>query len=191
VDNLAPRTPTAFTAAYASGRVTLRWAANTEADLGHYLLYRGSTAAFVPAPGNLVVASPDTGYVDAVSAIYYYKLCAVDVHGNASAFATQLPTWTAGVDGGAPLAFALESARPNPSRGEQLSVAFTLPTPAPARLELVDVSGRRVAEREVGVLGAGRHLVALAAGRPLAPGLYLVRLTQGANVRVTRVAVLR
>jgi hypothetical protein len=33
--------------------------------------------------------------------------------------------------------------------------------------------------------------VDLAAGRRLPPGLYLVRLTQGANTRVTRVAVLR
>ena len=72
-----------------------------------------------------------------------------------------------------------------------LSVAFTLPTSAPARLELVDVSGRRVAQREVGTLGAGRHALALAADRDVAPGLYLLRLTQGASVRVSRVTLLR
>ncbi len=191
VDNLAPHTPTAFTGVYASGNATLHWARSADADFGQYLLYRGATAAFVPAPGNLVVARSDTGYVDAVSAIHCYKLCVVDVHGNASGFASLVPSWAAGVEGTAPLAFALEGARPNPSRGGQLSVAFTLPTPASARLELLDVSGRRVAQREVGALGAGRHSVALAADRPLAPGLYLVRLTQGADVRVTRVAVLK
>jgi hypothetical protein len=85
---------------------------------------------------------------------------------------------------------ALEGVRPNPSRGTGLSVAFALPTAAAARLELVDVSGRRLRLEEVGVLGAGRHTVDLAQGRKVAPGLYWVRLTQGANQRVTRAAVL-
>jgi hypothetical protein len=53
------------------------------------------------------------------------------------------------------------------------------------------VSGRQVAKREVGTLGPGRHEVDLTAGRQVAPGLYLVRLVQGGNVRVTRAVVLR
>ena len=55
----------------------------------------------------------------------------------------------------------------------------------------MDVSGRRVVEREVGTLGAGRHTLDLGQGTRLAPGLYLVCLRQGANMRVTRVAVLK
>ena len=91
----------------------------------------------------------------------------------------------------APLAFALEGAQPNPSRGEGLTVAFTLASGAAASLELLDVAGRRMATREVGSLGAGRHTLDLREGRGLAPGLYLVRLTQGANTRTTRVAMIR
>jgi hypothetical protein len=56
---------------------------------------------------------------------------------------------------------------------------------------LVDVSGRQVAAREVGALGVGRHVVNLGAGLQLSPGLYLVRLTQGANARVVRAALLK
>jgi hypothetical protein len=92
-------------------------------------------------------------------------------------------------DGGS-LGFALEGVRPNPTRGNGLNVAFTLPTGATAALELLDVSGRRVLSREVGSLGAGRHTVNLAGGRKVAPGLYWVRLSQGANRRSTRVAVI-
>jgi hypothetical protein len=88
-------------------------------------------------------------------------------------------------------AFTLEGVRPNPSHGERLIVAFTLPSAAPARIELVDVNGRRVVEREVGSLGAGPHALDLGEGLHLAPGLYLVRLTQGTTSRTTRVAVLR
>jgi hypothetical protein len=87
-------------------------------------------------------------------------------------------------------AFALEPVRPNPSRGTALMVRFTLPSAAPAAIDLLDVAGRRITAREVGSLGAGRHALDLGAGRDLAPGLYLVRLRQGADTRVTRVAVL-
>jgi hypothetical protein len=90
----------------------------------------------------------------------------------------------------ASLDFALESVRPNPTRASDLNVVFALPTAATAKLELVDISGRRVASREVGSLGAGRHKVNLTEGRRLAPGLYWVRLAQGANWRGTRVAVI-
>jgi len=98
---------------------------------------------------------------------------------------------TAAVEGPTAFQFTLEGLRPNPSRGELLRVAFVLPSSAAARLELLDVSGRRVLEREVGALGAGRHVVDLAAGQRLAQGLYLVRLTQGTNTRTSRVAVLK
>jgi hypothetical protein len=94
------------------------------------------------------------------------------------------------VPGEASVAFALDPVRPNPTRGGVLTVHFTLPTDAPASLELLDVAGRRIATREVGSLGAGPHTLDLIQGKRLAPGLYLVRLTQGANTRTTRVAVL-
>ena len=94
-------------------------------------------------------------------------------------------------DAAPPLAFALEPVRPNPSRGGTLMVRFTLASPTAASVELLDVAGRLVAAREVGSLGAGSHALDLGQGGHLAPGRYLVRLRQGASVRVTRVAVLR
>ena len=92
--------------------------------------------------------------------------------------------------GTAGLSFALTGLRPNPSRGSRLGVEFTLALASPARLELLDVGGRRVAAREVGTLGAGSHVIDLAAGRRLAPGLYMVRLTQGVQVRTARAVIL-
>jgi hypothetical protein len=169
----------------------LHWGLSTAPEFGMFRLYRGGSGDFVPGPGNLVAARRDTGYVDSPGAPYYYELSAVDVHGNEGPRAVLLPDGTVGVPGDGPLAFALDGAKPNPSRGERLTVAFTLPTAAPARVELLDVGGRRVMDREVGPLGAGRHALDLGAGRSLAPGLYLVRLRQGTNTRVVRVAVLR
>ncbi len=89
------------------------------------------------------------------------------------------------------LAFALDPVRPNPSRGDALTVRFTLASSAAASLELLDIAGRRIAVREVGSLGAGPHALDLGQGRHLAAGLYLVCLRQGTQSRTTRVAVLR
>jgi hypothetical protein len=65
--------------------------------------------------------------------------------------------------------------RPNPAP-TGASVYFTLPNSAPARLEVLDVAGRRVFSREVGGLGAGQHLVRVDRATP--PGVYVLRLTQ-------------
>jgi hypothetical protein len=85
---------------------------------------------------------------------------------------------------------ALGGARPNPTLAG-LSAAFSLPDAAAARLELTDLAGRRILARDVGALGAGDHVVDLAEGRRLAPGVYLLRLTRGDESLTTRAIVLR
>jgi hypothetical protein len=87
------------------------------------------------------------------------------------------------------LSLALTGA--NPCRGGSPRVTFTLPGGTPASLELLDVTGRRLAGWDVGTLGAGRHALDLGAGRTLAPGVHLVRLRQGSLVRTARAAVSR
>ena len=88
------------------------------------------------------------------------------------------------------LGFALDPVRPNPMQRGVLNVHFTLASAAPAQIELLDVSGRRIVSREVGSLGAGQHAVDLGDGPHLAAGLYLVHLRQGPRSRVERVIVL-
>ncbi len=190
LDNLPPGPPAPFVAAYAGGATHLHWGENTEPDLWYYELHRGSTAGFVPGPTNLVATLGDTGYVDPGAAGSYYKLAAVDVNGNVSSFVLLTPSGTVSVEGGGPVEFALKGAQPNPSHGDHANVWFTLASASSARLELVDVSGRRVATREVGALGVGTHQVDLAEGLRLPAGIYMVRLSQGANVRVSRMVVL-
>ena len=191
VDYLPPDMPVPFTAAYAAGATHLHWGASTDPDFGHFQLYRTPGASVLPAPAYLIASQPDTGFVDAGSAGSTYFVSAVDVNGNASGYATLGPAGTAAVDGGASLAFSLGGARPNPARGAHWSVSFTLPTAEPVRLELLDVNGRRLVDRALGAPGPGRHDVDLADGRRLAPGLYLVRLSQGVRTAITRVAVIQ
>jgi hypothetical protein len=188
VDNLPPAPPAPFTAAYVSGATHLHWGANAESDLWYYAVYRGSSADFTPGPLNRITTRSDTGYVDAGPAGSYYKLSAVDVNGNESSFAVLGPNQTSAVVGGGVGVFSLDL--PSPTRADRLAVSFSLPDAAPAKLELIDVTGRRISRFEVGLLGAGRHTLDLATARRVAPGLYLLRLTQGSNVRIARAVVL-
>ena len=85
--------------------------------------------------------------------------------------------------------FALHGARPNPSAGH-LSVAFSLADASPAELELVDVAGRRVFQRDVGSLGAGFHVVPIERAN-LPAGIYGLRLTQHGHTLTSKVSVVR
>jgi len=91
----------------------------------------------------------------------------------------EVPAWT----------LALQGSRPNPS-GSRLSVSFSLPVLAPATLELLDVTGRRLRARAVGTLGAGRHVVDMTPERPLGTGVYWLRLTQAGKALTAKTIVL-
>jgi hypothetical protein len=190
VDNLPPPTPSPFAAAYSAGTTHLHWTMSNASDFATFRLYRGASADFVPLAGNLVTATPDTGYADAGPSGGYYKLSAVDRNGNESPFALVGPGQTADVPGEPAVQFALAGTLPNPSHDGRLLVHFALPGGAPASLELFDLAGRRIEARAVGALGAGRHAVELAPRRRLAAGVYLVRLTQGTVRRSVRAVVL-
>ncbi len=86
------------------------------------------------------------------------------------------------------VAFALKGVSPNPSQGP-LGVSFSLPDSKRTTLSVFDVSGRRVAMREVGGLGAGRHTVSI--GNRLAAGMYMIRLDRVGASLTTRAAVIQ
>jgi hypothetical protein len=90
----------------------------------------------------------------------------------------------------APLALALDGAQPNPARASRVAIHFALASDRAATLTLYDIGGRVVASAEVGSFGEGSHVVDVARGRALAPGVYLVRLAQGFESRTARVAVI-
>jgi hypothetical protein len=70
-------------------------------------------------------------------------------------------------------------------------VAFTLPDDAPARIDVIDLQGRRIVSRELAGLGRASQVVSLPETRTLTVGLYVVRLSQGGRAVTTRAAVIR
>ncbi len=79
----------------------------------------------------------------------------------------------------------------SPMRGASLTLKYALASGLPARFELLDVQGRRLVRGEVPVAADGQGEFVLPESRALAPGVYLVRLTQGERVFTARAVVLR
>ncbi len=192
VDNLSPAAPAPFTGNAAGGVTHLHWNPNHESDLLGYRLYRGSSSSFVPGPGNLVVAQSDTGYADAGEGSYY-KLSAVDVHGNESPYSLLTPDQTADVTI-APLTTLLALAGPNPARGTA-RLRYALPRAADARLTVLDLAGREIRVLASGAISAGQHSAEWdgrdAAGHACGSGAYVIRLATPAGVRDVRFVLLR
>lgn len=90
----------------------------------------------------------------------------------------------------APVALGLGPIAPNPATLDA-TIVFVLPTDAQAVLEVVDLAGRMVTRHEVGSRGAGMHTFRLAEIRNLRTGVYLIRLSQGRESLVKRLAVIR
>jgi hypothetical protein len=95
-------------------------------------------------------------------------------------------TW---VDVPGAFVLAIRRAALDPTRGV-LDVRFVVPTNAPARLELLDLAGRRIASRDASGPEAGERRATLSPGA-LRSGLYWVRLSQGDRRVVKSAAVVR
>jgi hypothetical protein len=83
---------------------------------------------------------------------------------------------------------ALAPPSPNPT-SDDVALRLVLPDASAARIEMMDVTGRRV--REHTVQGAGEHHVRFTDLHALAPGVYVVRLAHAGGVRTARLVVAR
>ena len=192
VDNIPPIAPALFTGNYATGATHLHWNPNAEPDLANYRLYRGSSAGFVPGPGNLVSSPPDTGYAAVGAAGFYYKLSAVDVHGNESGYALLTPSTTTAV--GSELVGELAFSRPAPNPASAVAtMRLALPREARVTLTVHDIAGREVRSLITETVAAGKRDVVWnlrdATGARVADGIYFMRLAVEGKTITRRVTV--
>ena len=88
-----------------------------------------------------------------------------------------------------PAELTLGRAQPNPVRASA-TISYGLPVAAAVRLAVCDALGRAVAVIADGTPDAGWHDATWTPG-PAAPGLYVVRLVAGGEVRTATVVVVR
>ncbi len=194
MDNLAPPAPQPFAASYSAGVTSLHWGPASAPDLAGYRLYRGSSAGFTPSPANRIGTPTDTTFADNPGGFYYYKVSAVDVHGNEGPTSLAFPTATTDVAAGTPRALALGEIAPNPARTGAI-VHWALLRAASVRLTVLDLAGRRVRTLLDGDQPAGQHAVRWDArdesGRAVASGVYFVSLEAEGHAIRARMAVIR
>lgn len=200
VDNLAPCAPVALTGeqSFVPEGLDISWEPNTEIDISHYNVYRGLSDDFIPGSGNLLTCLPDTMIFDGDwrwDIGYYYKVSAVDIHGNESAYALFGPTDVTGEDTPeVPLATYLEQNYPNPFN-PVTTISFGLSESAFVSLRIYDAAGRTVRElvdgsREAGVYSEtwdGKD----GGGREAASGIYFYKLVAGSHAETRKMVLLR
>ena len=87
-------------------------------------------------------------------------------------------------------ALALKSVGPNPA-SSTLSVAYSLATWDPARIELLDSAGRLLVRHDLGAPGPGQYDRDFPEPGSVRPGVYRLRLIQAGRIATTRVVLLR
>lgn len=163
----------------ASVRVT--WAANSEADLAGYRVYRATTPEG-PWTRLVSVQAAASGWTDSQLPVgadaLWYAVSAYDRSGGEGARSAAVEVVRKSGIVTAPLAWDLQAPYPNPARvGEAMRIPVAVPSGGgAARLDLLDSSGRQVRRFDLGALSPGiRDIVwdgANDAGRPCAPGVY-------------------
>lgn len=189
VDNLPPSAITSATGQYAGGSTSLAWSAVADADLCCYEVFRGTTPGFVPNDANRVHSTTDQLWTDASGPSAYYRIAAVDVHGNRGPSALVAPTGTAAVGDDAPTRWALRAA----SAAGAVELTLDAPQADDGRVELFDVTGRRLWESAWRTDAARALRFRAQPGDGLRAGVVYARVTSSATGRqlVTRTVVLR
>jgi hypothetical protein len=179
-----------FQARARTGAVELSW--EPTINYAGFNVYRADAGTFLPAAKvnrYLITGQKPFKYLDSsvvAGTFYNYTLEAVTLGGAKERFGPVRVK----VRGQAEKAtFNLSQNYPNPARGAT-TITFTLAQASEVKLEVFDVSGRKVATLAEGPRVAGENNTTFDTDG-LAPGVYVYRLQAGDEVAVKRLAVVK
>jgi hypothetical protein len=200
VDNLPPEPPEGLVAeqSFVPAGLALGWDVNAANDLSHYAVYRGTSESFEPAVENRIAAPLAPEFFDGKwrwNGGFYYKISALDVHGNESGFALLRPEDVTGAETPkAPEATYLKQNYPNPFN-PMTKIEYGLAAPEWVSLRIYDAAGRLVRELVNETRPAARYEDVWdgrdGAGRQIASGMYFYRLDAGAFTQTKKMILLR
>jgi len=191
VDNLAPPAIASAAGYYATGSTTLYWGGVAVADLCCYDVFRGGSPGFVPSLANRVGETSDVTLTDVAGGPAWYRIAARDIHGNLGPSALVMPNGTTAVDGTAPREWKLGAAW---QRGAGvLALALDVPGADAGRIELFDVTGRRLWSAPFTTAGAASLTLNVGAREAVLPsGVVFARARANSGRTLnTRAVVIR
>jgi hypothetical protein len=199
VDNLPPAAPQNLTATQqvVPDGLELTWQANTEPDLSHYELYRGTDPDFIPDSESFLDDYTETIAFDPEwrwDSCYWFKVFAMDTHGNMSPHSMIGPDQVTGTETETPLTWHLAQNTPNPFN-PITNIQFTLAEAGEVNLSIYSASGYLVRNlikehREANVysfLWDGRD----DGGAQVASGVYFCKLTSGTFSQTRKMVFLK
>jgi hypothetical protein len=200
VDNLPPAVPMGLAGeqSYQPTGLQLSWNENGEEDLAAYNVYRGTDGGFTPGPGNWITSTADPNVFDdewTWDSGYWYKVAAVDIHGNESGYSTMGPSEVTG-DDPAPIPDAtfLSQNYPNPFN-PATTIEFGLKVKGHVSLRIYDAAGRLVEVLVDETRPAGRHTAEWggrgADGSAAASGVYFYKLKTDGFEETKKMIMLR
>ena len=177
--------------------VRLTWDPSRDPQIAAYVVYRALSSVVDPATADSLATLPvpTTAYVDPNPASgAYYAVVAVDATGAASGVVQSIQASPPSDAAGALPSFALRGVAPNPANPGAW-IDFELPATLDVQLSIFDARGRHVRELVGGTRGPGRQRLYWdgtdADSRPVASGMYWLRLTSPAGTRTAKLVVVR
>jgi len=198
VDNLAPGAPLALNGEQDNlGDIDLNWTASgyQDQDLNHYRIYRADSPGVPVDEIHFIGQAAIESYLDPIGfGSWYYRVTAVDAHGNESD-----PSNEAAFDGLSsvqvlPTQIGLNGIWPNPfnPRG---TISYSLTQDVSITLDIHDISGRFVTNLVNGFQPAGHHEVIWdgcnSMGNSVASGVYLARLVVDKQLFTQRMMLIK
>ena len=218
--NTAPTPPSGLRSTESGRTTALRWTAGSDNETAdgalHYNLRIGTSpgASDIMAPYSDLETGrrirPGRGNAGQTTSwnvrnlpmgTYYWSVQAIDNSFVGSTFAEEAsfevtvgPGLHTAADPAVPRRTSLEAAYPNPFAGA-VRIPYELEAPMPVSFEIFNVLGVRVWHWGLGSADAGRHELQWsgqgARGRPLAAGLYLVRMKAGTQWFTQSISLVR
>ncbi|HLP16582.1 MAG TPA: FG-GAP-like repeat-containing protein [Bacteroidota bacterium] len=181
-----------------NGSMVLVWNKNrTDADLKAFQIHRSIVPRFALSDSTILAQTTDTTYTDAATTkgtVYYYKIAAVDIHGNIGTPSMELSEVVTSVNVNgevvAPRVFALSQNYPNPFN-PTTTIQFTVREEGHATLRVYNMLGQEVATLFDGMAKAGAYHQALFTAQNLASGIYIVRLESNGNRAMKKMMLLK
>lgn len=190
VDNLPPGPLSSAAGFYETNATSLFWGGVSDADLCCYQVFRGLTSGFEPDESNLVGTTGEVTFTDAYGSPAYYRIAALDVHGNLGPSSLVSPEDIADTRADTPLVWSLGARWI--ARAGAIELTLDLPQSDEGRLELFDVVGRRLWSEPFRADAAQRYVVRTAGGVTLPSGVVFARaVSRTGDVLTARVVVLR
>jgi hypothetical protein len=199
VDNLPPEPPqgVAGRCSFPPAQLLITWKHSEATDASRYAVYKADKKDFIPSEVNRISTPVDTFYVDRAfdpDIDNYYKVSALDTHGNESQYSLLGPEEITGTSGSphVPRTTYLEQNFPNPFN-PATTIQFAIAKPGRVSLGVYDVTGRPVRTlvegwkepRFYSASWDGRD----EKGNPVASGVYLYKL-EGPGYSETKKMVL-